>query len=198
MSMNRQAKEAAVTELEGRLSRAKAALIANYSGLTVAAVSEIRRVFRDAQVDYKVVKNTLIRRVLKGSAREKLSDVFTGPTAVAFKYDEEFGTLGKAAKELAKKFAKFEVKGGFVENEVLQGAGAVDTMAALPTLDEARAQLLGVINAPAAKLLAQLNAPASHLIGVIHAKSEKDSEAEKAQQAGTPPAETQTAEAQPA
>jgi large subunit ribosomal protein L10 len=174
LSTHREEKAAAVTELLDRLSRAKAAIVANYQGLTVANVMEIRRAFRAAGVEYKVVKNTLMKRALKGSAREKISSVFTGTTVVAFKYDEEIAKLGKAAKDVAKKFEKFQVKAGFVENDVIEGAKAVDVMASLPTLDEARAQLLGVINAPLAKLLAQMNAPAQHLVGVIKAKQEKD------------------------
>lgn len=174
MGMNRQVKGEAVADLTERLGRAKAVLVANYSGLNVASVMEIRRAFRAAGVDYRVVKNTLMKRALAGTKREKIGEVFTGTTAVAFKYDDEVATLGKAAKELAKKFEKLKFKGGFVEDDVLTGASAVDTMAALPTLDEARAMLLGVINTPAAKLLAQINAPASHVVGVIKAKQEKD------------------------
>jgi large subunit ribosomal protein L10 len=172
---NRDVKQKAVDELTEKLSRAKAAIIANYSGLTVASVMEIRRSFRAAGVEYKVVKNTLMKRALAGSAREKIGEVFTGTTAVAWKYDDEVAKLGKAAKDIAKKFEKFKVKGGFVENDVLIGAQSVETMAALPTLDEARAQLLGVFNAPAAKLLAQLNAPGQQIAGVLKAKEEKDS-----------------------
>jgi large subunit ribosomal protein L10 len=174
---NREVKQKAVDELSEKLSRAKAAIVANYSGLTVASVMEIRRAFRAAGVEYKVVKNTLMKRALAGSAREKIGEVFTGTTAVAWKYDDEVSKLGKAAKDIAKKFEKFKVKGGFVENEVLIGAKSVETMAALPTLDEARAQLLGVFNAPAAKLLAQINAPGQQIAGVIKAKEEKDAKA---------------------
>ena len=173
MPMSRQAKEAAVADLVDQLGRAKGGLIANFTGLNVAQVTEIRAKFREAGVEYRVVKNTLIKRALAGTASEALSETFTGPTAVALKFDEEFGTLGKAAKDLVKKFEKFEVKGGYIEEEILEG-DIVETMAALPTLDEARAQLLGVINAPAANLLAQINAPASNLIGVIQAKKDKD------------------------
>ena len=173
MPLTRQAKEQMLGELNDRLGRAKAALVADYSGLTVAMVTEIRRQFRAAGVDYRVVKNTLIKRALKGTPREKLAKAFTRTTAVAFKYDEEFGKLGKVAQELAKKFEKLKFKAGFVENDVLE-ANALATMAALPTLDEARAQLLGVINAPAAKLLAQMNAPAQHVVGVLQAKVDKD------------------------
>jgi large subunit ribosomal protein L10 len=175
MSVNREVKQKAVDELTEILSRAKAAIVANYSGLNVASVMEIRREFRKAGVEYKVVKNTLMKRALAGSQREKLSEVFTGTTAVAFKFDDETSRLGKAAKDIAKKFEKFKVKAGFVENDVLIGEKAMDTMAALPTLDEARSQLLGVLNAPLGKLLAQMNAPAQNIIGVIKAKEEKDS-----------------------
>lgn len=172
--MNRNEKGQAVQELSDRLTRAKAALVANYQGLDVAAVMDIRRAFRAAGVEYKVVKNTLMKRALSGTKREGIAKAFTGTTAVLFKYDDEIAKLGKAAQDIAKKYEKFQVKAGFVEEDVIADAKAVDVMASLPTLDEARAQLLGIINAPAAKLLAQFNAPAQNLVGVIQAKKEKD------------------------
>lgn len=178
MGMNKEAKGEAINDLVERLGRAKSALVANFSGLNVATVMEIRREFRKVGVEYRVVKNTLMKRALAGTKRAKIGEVFSGTTAVAFKYDDEAAALGKAAQALAKKFEKFKVKAGFVEDDVLVGPAAVDTMAALPTLDEARAMLLGVINAPAAKLLAQINAPGSNLIGVVQAKKEKDEKAE--------------------
>lgn len=174
MPMTRQAKEKALGEITDRLKRAKAVLVADYSGLDVASVSEIRRGFRAAGVEYKVVKNKLARIALKGTPREKIGKVFTRTTAVMFKYDYEFGKLGKAAKEITAKFEKLKVRGGFVENDVLDTPNAVEVMAALPTLEEARAQLLGVINAPASKLLAQINAPGQNLVGVLQAKADKD------------------------
>jgi large subunit ribosomal protein L10 len=171
--MTKQAKEEMVSDLTERLGRAKAALIFNYSGLDVAAVTEIRRTFRDADVDYKVVKNTLMKRALAGTPIESIGSAFRGTTAVAFKYDEEFGKLGKTAKELTKKFDKLEAKAGFVEEDVINDPRALNVMASLPTLDEARSQLLGVLNAPAAKLLAQLNAPAASLLSVVEAWVDK-------------------------
>ena len=177
MALTRDDKAKLLAALEDRMGRARAALVADYAGLTVANVSEIRRSFRAAGVEYRVVKNKLMKRILKGSPREGLSGAFTKTTAVAFKYDQEYGALGKAAKELATKFDKLKFKGGFVEADVLHGPTALDTMASLPTLDEARAQLLGVINAPASKLLAMINTPGSQLAGVIQAKAEKDKEA---------------------
>ncbi len=173
---SRPAKEQMVSELQEKLGRAKAAVVASYIGLDVASVNEIRRKFREAGVEYRVVKNTLMRRVLKGTSLESLADVFTGPTAVAFKYDFEFGKLGKTAKELAGKYEKLVVKGAFVDGDVLRG-DILDQMASMPTLEEARAQLLGVINAPASKLLATVNAPGTQLAGVIQAKVDKEEKA---------------------
>lgn len=174
MAMTRQAKEEAVVDLSEKLGRAKAALVFDYSGLNVADVSEIRRAFLEAEIEYRVVKNTLMKRALTGMTIESLQSEFVGPTAVAFKYDEEFGKLGKTAKDLTKKFKNFEAKGGFVVDDVIDSERALDTMAALPTMDEARAQLLGVINAPAATLLATINAPASNLLSVIQARVDKE------------------------
>ena len=176
MPMSRQAKEEAVATMNDRLERAKGGLVASFIGLKVKQVDEIRTILREAGVEYKVVKNTLMKRALAGRPIEKLSEKFVGPTALALTYSDEVGKLGKAFKDLVKKYDKLEVKGAFIEDDVIDG-DAVEVMASLPTLDEARAQLLGVINAPAANLLAQINAPASNLVGVIQAKKEKDEEA---------------------
>ncbi len=173
MSMTRQAKEGAVASLVERLTRAKGGLVASFVGLDVKSVDEIRSALRKENVEYRVVKNTLMKRALAGRPIESLSKAFVGPTAIALTYTDEVAKLGKAFKELTKKFDKLQVKAAFIEQEVLHGE-VVETLASLPTLDEARAQLLGVINAPATQLLAQLNAPASHLVGVIEAKRKKD------------------------
>lgn len=175
MPMTRQAKEAMVADLADKFSRAKSALVANYTGLDVASVTQIRAAYREVDVEYKVVKNTLVKRALAGTALEKLGEAFVGPTAVAFKFDDEAGKLGKTTEELQKKFKKLEVKAGYIEEDLLEG-DIVGTMAKVPTLDEARAQLLGLLNTPAAKLLAQINAPAQQVAGVIQAKKQKDEE----------------------
>lgn len=179
MPMTRAAKEAMVADLSDKLSRARSAVIADFQGLSVHQVNQVRAAFREAEAEYKVVKNTLMKRALSGTPFENLGGIFTGPTAIAFKYDDEAGKLGKAAKDLVKKLEKFEVKAGFVEEDILSG-DVVETMASLPTMDEARAKLLATINAPAQKLLAQINAPAQQLVGVIQAKKDKDEKGEEA------------------
>ncbi|MBI2373744.1 MAG: 50S ribosomal protein L10 [Deltaproteobacteria bacterium] len=174
--MSRETKEKVLADLAGRVSRSKAALVADHQGLKVKDVSEIRRKLREAGVDYRVAKNTLLKRALAGTGREALSKSLRNTSAILMVYTDEYGKLGKTAQELAKKFDKLKVKAGFVEKDVINGPNALEVMAALPTLDEARAQLLGVINAPAQKLLAQLNAPGSNLAGVLQAKIDKDNE----------------------
>ena len=176
MAMTRQAKEEMVGSLSEMLDKARAGLVFNYQGLNVEEVTDIRRKFREADVQYKVVKNSLMKIALNGRSVEGLSSQFKGTTAIALKFDDEYGKLGKTAKDLAKQYEKLEAKAGFVEDDVIGDNKALDVLASLPTLDEARSQLLGVLNAPASKLLAQLNAPASKLLAVIEAKIEKDNE----------------------
>lgn len=176
MAMTRQAKEEMVGNLTDMLDKARAGLVFNYQGLSVEQVTDIRRRFREADVHYQVVKNTLMKIALNGRPVEGLSEQFKGTTAIAVKFDDEYGKLGKTAKDLAKEYEKLEPKGGFVEEDVIGDDKALDVLASLPTLDEARSQLLGVLNAPASKLLAQLNAPASQLLAVFEAKIEKDKE----------------------
>lgn len=173
MPMSYEAKEVWAKELGDRVRRAKAGLVASYQGLTVAEVMEIRREFRAASAEYRVVKNTLMQRIIAGTPIEKLNKAFTNTTAVAFMYVDEYAKLGRAAKELTKKFPKLEVKAGFVGSDVIGDASAVERFASLPTLDEARAQLLGVINAPAQRLLAQFNAPGQQLASVVDQQRQK-------------------------
>ncbi len=184
MGMTRQAKEDAVSALTEKLERAKGAVVANYKGLDVAQVNEIRAKFREIGAEYRVVKNTLMKRALQGTKIESLGEVFTGPTAVAFKYDDELSNLGKTAKGLAKNFEKFEVKGAYIDQDVIIDAEAAETLSKLPTLPEVQAKLLGLLNAPGQqllslfnqpgeKLLAQINAPGQHSIGIVKALENK-------------------------
>ena len=184
MGMTRQAKEEAVNDLVDKLERSKGAVVANYKGLDVASVNEIRAKFREVGAEYRVVKNTLMKRALEGRDIEKLGDVFSGPTAVAFKYDDELATLGKTAKALAKNFEKFEVKGAYIDQDVIIDDDAAETLSKLPTLPEVQAKLLGLLNQPGRqllslfnqpgeKLLAQINAPGQHAVGIVKALENK-------------------------
>ncbi len=187
MSMTRQAKEEAVSALVDKLERSKGAIVAAYQGLDVASVNTIRAKFREIGAEYRVVKNTLMKRALQGTRIEKLGEAFVGPTAVAFKYDDELAVLGKAAEGLAKDFEKFQVKGAYIDQDVLLDEDAATTLSKLPTLPEVQAKLLGLLNQPGSrllslfnqpgeKLLAQINAPGQHAIGIVKAWEQKQQE----------------------
>lgn len=187
MGMTRQAKEDAVGALVDKLDRSKGAIVAAYQGLDVAQVNEVRAKFREIGAEYRVVKNTLMKRALEGRRIEKLGEVFTGPTAVAFKYDDELATLGKTATALAKDFEKFQVKGAYIDQDVIIDEEAAETMSKLPTLGEVQAKLLNLLNQPGSrllslfnqpgqKLLRQINAPGQHMIGLVRAWEEKQKE----------------------
>lgn len=167
MPMSYQDKETWAAEISDRVKKAKGGLVASFAGLKVGEIMEIRRAIRSASGEYRVVKNTLMRRAVAGTPLEGLDHALTQTTAVAFTYTEEFAKLGRVAKDLAKKFPKLQFKGGFVGQQVVKGEGAVEVLASLPTLEEARSQLLGMLNTPASKLLAQLNAPGQQVASVV-------------------------------
>ena len=184
MGMTREAKEEAVSALVEKLERSKGAIVANYQGLDVAQVNTIRAKFREVGAEYRVVKNTLMKRALQGTRIEKLGEVFSGPTAVAFKFDDELSVLGKIAQGLTKDFEKFQVKGAYIDQDVIIDDEAAETMSKLPTLPEVQAKLLNLLNQPGSrllslfnqpgeKLLAQINAPGEHAIGIVKAWEEE-------------------------
>jgi large subunit ribosomal protein L10 len=179
--MNRTEKAGVVEALGKRFSGAVGVLVADYRGLTVLEVNDLRKVFRKVGADYAVVKNTLAKRALGGTALDEIKDWFKGTTAVAIAKTDA-AAMAKAAIDFAKTHDKFKLRGAFVEGQQFLNEG-VKALANLPTKDEARASLLGVINAPLAKLLAQFNAPAQHVVGVLQAKVDKDNEGKPAEAA---------------
>ena len=159
-------------------SKARGRVLTSVQGLTVAEVSDLRRRLHDAGVKFRVVKNTLAKRAVKGTPLEAVSNDFKQVTAVAWHESDPVGPA-KIIAGFKTDLAKFVIKAGFQGGTRLDPAG-VEALARMPSMDELRAQLLGVINAVPAKLLAQINAPAQNLVGVIQAKSDKDEKAEKA------------------
>jgi large subunit ribosomal protein L10 len=167
-------KEAQVDFLRSALVGAESVVLTGVSGLSVTEVSQLRGKLHEAGVNYKVVKNTLARRVMSEGDMSVLADDFKGPTAIAWSTDAV--APAKILRNFQKEMEKFEIKAGYNAGKRLD-LEQIKALAELPSLDELRAQILGTINGVTGKLLAQINAPASNLVGVLQAKIDKDNEA---------------------
>jgi len=161
--------------LKTAFKKVESAILTSVQGLTVAEVSDLRRRLHDAGVHYRVVKNTLAKKAIAGTPLEAVAKDFKTVTAVAWS-DTDPVAPAKVITAFKKDLEKFVVKAGYQGGIRLDQKG-VEALAKMPSMDELRAQLLGVINAMPAKLLGQINAPAQHLAGVVQAKHDKDSKA---------------------
>jgi large subunit ribosomal protein L10 len=146
-------------------------VVSHYSGLTVAQMEELRGKMREAGAGFKVTKNRLTRLALADSKFEGLSDLMTGPTAIA--YSEDPVAAAKATMEFAKKNEKLIVLGGSMDENLLDQDG-VKALASMPSLDELRGKLVGLLQAPAQKLAAVTQAPAGQLARVFGAYGSSD------------------------
>ncbi len=158
--MDRNEKADVVAELRATLTGAGAVVVARNLGMTVAQSTNLRIKMRDAGASFKVTKNRLAKIALDGTAYTGLSDMLTGPTGLATSDDPV--TAAKIAVEFAKTTDKFEIVGGAMGDTVLDVAG-VKALAELPSLDELRAKIVGLIVAPATKLAQITVAPAGQL-----------------------------------
>ena len=147
--MNREEKKQLLSDLNALFSDADTVVVAHYKGLTVAEVSELRNNVRKAGAGFRVTKNRIARLALKDTKFEGLADLFTGPTAIAFASDPVAAC--KACVEFAKTNEKLIVLGGAMGTKVLS-VKEVEQLASIPSLDELRAKIIGLLQAPAAQL----------------------------------------------
>jgi large subunit ribosomal protein L10 len=153
-------------------SRATCVYVANYRGLNVEAVNALRRRVRTegrGDYEYRVTKNSVLRRAVEGSDVAGIAELFRGPTAVALSYSDPAG-LAKILQEFAKGHETFEVKGGVLDGAVI-GRNEIATLAVLPSLDELRSGIVGLIQAPASKLARLLNEPAAQLARLFESRA---------------------------
>ena len=168
-------KQEAVAELKEKFDRANSVIAVDYRGLDVPAINELRSKLREGgDREYAVVKNTILRRAADGGDIAGLTEHFSGPTAIAVSYGDPVG-MAKALVDFAKDNEALELKGGVLDGKAI-GVGEIATLATLPSLDELRSKILGLLQAPASKLARLMNEPAAQLARVIEAKS-KQSEA---------------------
>ncbi|GGB86755.1 MULTISPECIES: 50S ribosomal protein L10 [Glycocaulis] len=168
--MERAQKVEAVDAYKGIFAGAGSVVIAHYSGLTVAEMTSLRAELRKSGGQLKVVKNRLAKIALKGSPAEGAADMFTGPVAIA--YAEDPVAAPKATADFAKKNEKLVLIGGFMDVTVLD-EGQVKALATMPSLDELRGKLIGLIQAPATKVAGVVQAPAGQLARLLQAYADK-------------------------
>jgi large subunit ribosomal protein L10 len=157
--MDRETKRANVSELKDQLGKAQSVVLANFRGLTVENVNNLRRQFEKAACQYRVVKNTLLNLAVKGTKMEVIAKLLEGPTAIAYSFEDP-GAPAKIATTFAKQPGigdKFVVKGGYVDGQLLGEAG-VQELAVMPGKDELRAKLLATFNAAATDFVRLLTA----------------------------------------
>ena len=169
--MDRAEKREFVAWLNGAFKESGSVVVAHYTGLTVAQLNDLRSKMRDAGGTVKVAKNRLAKIALQGTESEGIADLFTGQTIVAYANDPI--TAPKIAVEFAKTNDKLVVLGGAMGTTTLDSEG-VKSLATLPSLDELRAKLVGMIQTPAQRLAVLTAAPAGQIARVIGAHARKN------------------------
>jgi large subunit ribosomal protein L10 len=155
-----------------KLKRAKVAVLTDYRGLTVSQIQELRGKLRGADIEYRVIKNTLARRAAEAAGVPALQSELKGPVAIAFGYDD-LGTPAKLINEFVRTTRlKLEVVGGLVEGRVFS-PDQVKQLADLPSREVLIAQLLGTLQSPVAQLVGIMQTPVQQLIGVLDAYKSK-------------------------
>lgn len=170
--MNKSEKEVAINALHEKMAKATFVAAIGFSKLDAFTAIDLRKAMRNANIDYKVVKNTLALRAAKGTDVEKIEAHFVGPVAVAIGYDDMIVTAKAIAEFLKTKPEMLQVKGAVADGQALDAKG-VEALSKMPGLKETQAQLLALINTPATMLARLLNEPGSQTARVIQAHVDK-------------------------
>jgi len=174
--LNLEEKKQIVTELKERLAKSKVVIVTDYKGLNVADMTTLRRKLREAQVEYQVVKNTLLRRAAEGTEAELIEDNFVGPSAIALSYDDPVAPA-KVLTDFAKENAKLEIKIGVMNGKVMDLA-AIKALSALPSREQLLAQVLAAMNAVPTAFVTALSDVPRRMLNVLTAiKDQKEKEA---------------------
>jgi large subunit ribosomal protein L10 len=169
--MDRAEKEALVKELRAQFEASTSVVVARQKGMTVAKTQNLRGKIREKDCSFRVAKNRLVRIAIEGTPFESLSPILEGPTTLAFSTDPS--SAAKIMVDYCKSSDNLEIIGGAMEGELFDADGVVNVLSKMPTLDEIRAKLAGLLKAPAAKMAGVLKAPAQKVVGVIKAYEDK-------------------------
>jgi large subunit ribosomal protein L10 len=178
MPLQRDEKEVIVAEMIEQLGKAEAVLLADYRGLNVVEISQLRRNLRDAGSQLQVIKNTLAQRAFAKADIELPEEMLLGPTAVVLLF-EELAAPAKALLECAKATNRLVIKGGFMDGRLLDEDG-VKALSSLPTREELLGLLLGVLTAPQRNTVTVLHAPMRDFVGVLRARVDEGDTVEAA------------------
>ncbi len=163
--VNRREKERVVSELHGKLRELRAVVVTDYRGLNVEEITRLRRQLQEASVEYRVVKNTLMRLASKETGVEQLSDLFVGPTAMAFSNNDPLAPV-RVLSEFSKDIPMLEIKGGLVEGRVV-GPHEIAAMAKLPGREVLLGNLLRLLSAGQLRLVNALSGHMRRLVQVL-------------------------------
>lgn len=167
MGLTLEQKQAVVAEVAAVAAAAPAVIAAEYKGLDVSEMTALRASARSAGVYLRVVRNTLARRALEGTQFECMRETLTGPLLLAFS-NEEPGSAAKVIRDFARENEKLVVRLIAVDGQLLDTA-TIESVANMPTLDQARAMLLGLLQAPLSKLLRVLSEPEAKFLRLLDA-----------------------------
>ena len=168
--MNKEKKQSYIKEMTAQFEKSEAVLVTHYQGLSVKQLDKLRKQMREHGIQFKITKNRITKIALEKSRCKDLSNLFTGPTAVAL--SEDAISSAKILTKFSKENENLKILGGIMGKEILDVA-AVANVATLPTLDEARAKIIGILTTPAQKIVSILLAPASKIAILALEKSKK-------------------------
>ena len=168
--MNKEQKKQYISDMTNQFEKSEAVIVTHYQGLTMNQLDDLRAKMREHGIIFRITKNRITKLALEKTKCKDLSNLFTGPTAVAF--GEDAIISARILSKFAKDNENLKLIGGMMDNEILDQA-AVMNVANLPTLDEARAKIVGILSSPAQKIMSILLAPASKIAILAHAKSKK-------------------------
>ena len=168
--MNKEKKQTYIKEMTAQFEKSEAVLVTHYQGLSVKQLDNLRKQMRKHGIQFKITKNRITKIALEKSRCKDLSNLFTGPTAVAL--SEDAISSAKILTKFSKENENLKILGGIMGKEILDVA-AVANVATLPTLDEARAKIIGILRSPAQKIVSILLAPASKIAILALEKSKK-------------------------
>ena len=168
--MNKEKKKTYISEMTSQFDKSEAVIVTHYQGLTVNQLDELRAKMREHGIIFKITKNRITKLALENTRCKDLSDLFKGPTAVAL--SEDAISSAKILTKFSKENENLKILGGIMGSDILDVAG-VQNVATLPTLDEARAQIVGILRSPAQKIASILLAPASKIAILALEKSKK-------------------------